>query len=189
MKTLYKPTHIVSPFQVAKKKGYDVQDKNHPVQDEIRKIIGTYDLSATFEEDTQTLEMFRHIPGLVAFSCTLKHGAEVIGYGRGTAVLSRMNRFVERAIRTAFNGSLVDAVVKSTKMLDALRLEPGKERTSYITEEIYENEPITDRQKSYLLELVFQNIEDEDERNRWSSQIDEMTKSEASNAIQVFAKQ
>lgn len=45
----------------------------------------------------------------------------------------------------------------------------------------------TDRQKSYLRELLSLAIEDEREREVKISQIDEMTKSEASAAIKILA--
>lgn len=50
-------------------------------------------------------------------------------------------------------------------------------------------EPITDRQKSYLSELVNINIFDEQERENWFSQIHGLTKNEASEAIQAFKVQ
>lgn len=175
MKTAYKP-HIISPFQVKRKNEYDVRVASHPVQELINSMIGTYNLSASFEEDRLTLETFQNIPGLVAFLCTLKKGNEIIALGRGTAVISKINRFAEKLIKTAFHSSLVDAIVKS-KMMDI---------NIYSSTQTYD-EPITERQKSYLLELI-QNVDDDEERERLMSQIDDLTKEEASNAIQSLAK-
>ena len=88
----------------------------------------------------------------------------------------RFKELAEKLIKTAFHSSLVDAIVKS-KMMDI---------NIYSSTQTYD-EPITERQKSYLLELI-QNVDDDEERERLMSQIDGLTKEEASNAIQSLAK-
>ena len=127
MKTIYEPKYI-SPFQIMERKMLNTQSKGHPVAEEVQKSVGTYELSATFEEDSQTLQTLKHVPGLIAFICTLKKGTQIIGQGRGMAVLNKVNRFIERTVRAAFNASLVDAVVRS-KLLDALHLETISQQT------------------------------------------------------------
>ena len=47
---------------------------------------------------------------------------------------------------------------------------------------------ITDKQKSYLLQLIQSNVADEDDREQQISQLDELTRDEASEAIQSFKK-
>src|SRR3989344_9499230 len=96
MKTTTYKNRIPSPFQVAQKRTFEKKD---PLRAEIAKNIGTFNLTAIVEEDTQTLSSFKHIPGFIGFLCTLKKGNEVIGIGRGSAILNRMNKFVERGIR------------------------------------------------------------------------------------------
>ena len=119
---------------------------------------------------------------------TLKLGDSVLSIGRGTAVLNRMNKFVERGVRYAFNASLIDAVVRSSKTLDALYLKTIDQKdTGTQIEKLYENK-ISDNQKSYLRQLININVVDERERNRWESEIEDMTKDEASTAIQSFKK-
>ena len=99
-----------------------------------------------------------------------------------------MNKFVERGVRYAFNASLIDAVVRSSKTLDALYLKTiDQEDTGTPIEKLYENK-ISDNQKSYLRQLININVVDERERNRWESEIEDMTKDEASTAIQSFKK-
>lgn len=167
-------------------KAFDVQSDKHPAREIIRKNIGVFNLTATFEEDTQTLTIFRHIPGLIAFICTLKRGNEVIGQGRGTAVLSRVNRFIDRTVRIAFNSALIDAVVRSTKALDVID-SPTSEQFDAPTQTA---EPAaTDKQKSYLLELIDANVTNDDERKQWEKRIKSITKNDASTAIQAFKNQ
>src|SRR3989338_6881665 len=120
MNTAYK-TRVPSPFQVARKPYVPPVEKTDTVREEVRKLLGTYDFSATFEVDTQTATTLKHIPGLIAFLCTIKKGDRVIGQGRGTTVINQVNRFIVRTINFAFNAALIDAVVRSTKILDVFR--------------------------------------------------------------------
>lgn len=189
MNTTYR-ARVPSPFQVARKPQSPPVVKIDTVSEEMKKLLGTYQFSATFEEDTQTATTLKHIPGrVIAFICTLKLGEKVIGQGRGTTAINQVNKFIVRNIGFAFNGSFVDAVVRSTKIQDMFRKDAiphpwnGADGAS---EESFTG--ITDKQKSYLLELIQTNVADEDEREGWLSQIGELTKDEASQAIQRFAK-
>lgn len=129
----------------------------------------------------------KHVEGLVAFLCSIKKDGALIGQGRGSAVLNPQNRFMHRAIRAAFNSSIVDATVKATKVFDTLAAsiqvaKAGLELESGVSE------GITDRQKSYLLELIQTRVADKEDREQWMSQIDGLSKEDASLAIQQFNK-
>ena len=102
-----------------------------PTLEEVTRSIGVYNLTATVEEDIETLATFKHVPGLIAFICTLKKGNDVIGIGRGTATLNRMSKYVDRAVCYAFNASLIDAMVRSTKTLDAIYLNSTSKTETY----------------------------------------------------------
>jgi len=45
---------------------------------------------------------------------------------------------------------------------------------------------ITGKQKELLIQLIYQNCRDEERRELWISQLDELTKKEASDQIQSF---
>lgn len=192
MKTAYKPS-IISPIQMIQKKTFDVQDKKHPVREEIAKCVGTYNLTAVVEEDIQTQAIMKHIPGLISFLCTLLRDGKVIAQGYGSSILNSSNKFLLRAVSSAFNSALADATIRATKVLDTFR-NPDNSAVSTALNEAYEaknrNEfiPSTEKQKSYLFELIHTNIADEDERRRWESQIDQLSKDEASEAIQSFKR-
>ena len=161
--------------------------KKDPLREEIEKNIGTFNLSVTVEEDTDTLSLFKHVPGpIIAYIATLRKGSEVVGIGRGSAILSRINKFVDRAVRYAFNASLIDSVVHSAKMLDALYLKSDTGAIEEMNKMDYPSELATERQKSYLRELINVNVIDDKEKDQWESQIDELTKDEASEKIQFF---
>jgi hypothetical protein len=182
-KTTYQ-NRIPSPFQTQTL-------RRDPLQEEIDKNVGSFTLTAVVEEDKQTRASFKHISGFIAYVCTLKRGNEIIGVGRGSAILTRMNKWVDRAIRSAYAGSVIDAVIRATRTLDAMYLQSNDQKNpGYVNEETndidYSPEMATEKQKSYLLQLVHMNIEDEDERSHWESEIAEMTKEEASAKIQSF---
>lgn len=185
--TTYK-NQIRSPFQVR------TFNRKDPLREEIEKNIGTFNLTATIEEDNNTLSLFKHVPGpIIAYICTLRKGTEIVGIGRGSAILSRINKFVDRAVRYAFNASVIDSVVNSTKALDALYLKGLSQKDIPIlneqTNEVdYTSDLATDKQKSYLRELINININDEKERSGWESQIEELTREEASEKIQFFLR-
>lgn len=192
MNTTYK-NRVASPYQLTKKDPFDVSDKKHPVRGAIERCTGSFDITATFEEDVATLALFKQMPGIIAFLCTLKKDGKIIGQGRGTAVLNQMNRYLERTVNTAFGAAFVDASVRCAKVLDTLRPNASGSNNSnaivenaYKEKESYTFEGITDKQRSYLYELIQTNVIDEGERNRLELQIDSLSKNEASEAIQKF---
>lgn len=186
MNTATYKSHPTQQAQVQAK--YKPLDLN-PAQKEINKCIGSFQINASIEEDVQTNLVLKHIPGLIAFLCTLRIGNNIIGQGRGTGVLNRTNRFVERTANFAKNASLIDAIVRSTKILDAFSPSASSQDVDEAFKLAYGfDEPITDKQKSYLQELIQINVLNDGEREHWTSQLPEMTKQEASEAIQSFVK-
>lgn len=160
------------------------QDERHPVHQEILKSVGTINLTATFEEDIQTLGVFKHIPGVIAMVCTLKKDNEVIGVGRGTAVINRVNKYIEKTVRTSVNASLVDAIFHSTKMLDALHINTRTGTGIDEADEQKEFNLASDKQKKYLRELVQSKTTSLSDKFQWEAKIESFTREEASMAIQ-----
>ena len=187
MTTIYKKP-VASAYQPMKRSTYAVQETEHPVRREIAKLVGDYAITATVEEDLQTMATFKHVPGLVAFLCTISRDGEVIGQGRGTATFNHNAKGVSRTVKLAFNGSLIDGMIRSTRILDTFTDEMnsgGNFGTAYEPREV---ESITDRQKSYLRQLITSRIADEEEREQMMSELDTMTKDDASAVIQNFTK-
>lgn len=183
MNTLYK-TKVASPYQPVRKTATPNVSKQHPAEPEIARCMGDYNFTALFEKDTQAYEMFKNIPNLIAFICTIKKDGIAIGQGKGMSVLNQANKYVEKTVQTVWNYALIDAISKTTRILDAFHSTTAS--GDYSVKEPYESEMITDKQRSYLLELINTNVSDNEERDRWSSQISEFTKEEASEAIQSF---
>jgi hypothetical protein len=194
MKTEYRQP-ILSPLQVMNAKALDTQNVKHPVQEEIKKCIGTYNFTATISQDYQTLEKFRHVPGIISFICILKRDSEIIGEGRGVGVLSKINKYLERTVRYTANASFLDAVTRSLKMIDVINPSVNEEQeVNAIAEGISNTKvieniiPITESQKKYLSGLIQTNIKDKEELYRWRNRMSKLTKDEASKAIQSFVK-
>lgn len=135
---------------------------------------------------------------MVAFICNLRRGSELIGQGRGVASFSQFNRYVEKTIQTAASAALVDAIAKSTRLTDSLELEaatPSNVRAvsktaigeAYQANENNADDAATSKQIEYLKQLISTNIEDDSERERFIAHVDQLTKGEASLAIQRFA--
>ena len=167
-------------------------NKKHPVRQEIERSIGTFNLTAEVKEDTQTLTEMKHVEGLVAFLCVLKKDGRVIAQGRGSTVINPANRYISRAVHSAFNSSLSDAVIRATKVLDTVHPNPETLRTGVSknptmgAQDAFE--PATDKQRHYLAELIALNVDDENEREQRQAQIGELTKSEASRMIESFRR-
>ena len=142
---------------------YKNQERLNPLQEEMAKNLGTYNLTAVIEEDKDTVNKLKNIPNLICFLCTLKIGNEVIGIGRGSATLNRMNRGVERGVRYSFGNAIIDAMVRGVKNLDALYFKTN----SHGTEEDFEKRDsqvffgdedlpqlATEKQRNFLSKLI-----------------------------------
>jgi hypothetical protein len=112
------------------------RERVNPIQEEIAKNVGTYNLTAVIEEDKETLSKLKNIPNSICFLCTLKIGNEIIGIGRGSANLNRMNRGIERGVRYSFGNSIIDAIVRGVKNLDALYFNTINKPENKIREEV-----------------------------------------------------
>lgn len=185
---------VLSPLQPEvrpMKSVIDLRSEKHPAHDVIRKLCGTkYNIEVSFEEDTQTLHHFRHIPSLIAILCILKRDGQVIAFGRSCAVFSKMQKYLERTISTAINGAFLSATNNATKVFEALRVSEGEGQTNLKFREesessyYQESEPASQKQLLYIQQLIISKVEDEDERVELESQFDEMSKDRASEIIQ-----
>lgn len=189
--TAYKRS-IPSPFpqiRSMKHNPFNAPPQKHPVREELDKVLGQYSLTALIEEDTSTLSSMKHVNGLISFLCTLMMNGKVIAIGRGNSVLGPNNRYLTRTIQYAVNSAVVDSIMQATKIMGTFL---GGSNVGIALDEAYkakgmqESEPATDKQLNYLKQLIQINVSDEEERERWESQLHELTKDEASDAIASF---
>ena len=185
---------IPSPFpQVRNIKGnpFNAPPQKHPVREEMDKCMGTYAFTARIEEDAQTRSAMKHVGGLISFLCTLMKDGEIIAIGRGSSVLGPNNRYLARAVQYACNSAVVDSVMQATKVMGtflSLNQSVNALDEAYNARSAQEVEPASEKQLSYLSQLIQTNVEDEEEREQWQAQLHELTKDEASKAIQSFVK-
>lgn len=141
------------------------RERLNPIQEEITKSIsvGNFNLTVSTEQDFETMALFKNIPGFVAFKTILKKENQLLSIGYGSAVLNRLNKFVERTVLFAKNASLIDAMVRSTKILDALSIMPnqkdigdkdleGRDSQAFFGEE--DLQTATEKQRNFLTKLV-----------------------------------
>jgi len=157
----------------------DVRDTNHPARRLIQSCLGEYDLKAIVEEDIRTSAVMKHMPGLISFVCTLKLKDRVIAQGYGSSVLNQNNRYVQRAVHSAMNSAVADSVIRATKVLGTLQ-----DEVEAMVGAQMPPEPISEPQKKYLRELAVQQMNDDNEREQFLSELPELTKREASQMIQ-----
>ena len=173
--TNYKSS-IPSPFQA--------RQKLDPVQQAVEQNIGKFTLEISIEEDKETVAQLKDLPGpVIAYKCTIRKGSQVLGIGRGSAILSKINKWVDRSVRYTLNASMIDSIIQSVKALDVLYL---KDNGEVLTQETIGIDCASDKQKNYLRELIRSNVSDESKRKYWESQIDLLTKDEASEKIKSF---
>src|SRR3989344_1728574 len=107
--------------------------------------------------------------------------------GRSVSVFSKLNKFVDRTISCAVNGAFLSATNNAVKILESVRVN-GEEETEGLggSLQYQEFQPASEKQKSYLLQLVNANVEDDDEREQLKSKIENISKEEASEMIGGF---
>lgn len=178
---------MVSPYQIMKKQMSDTNRDEHPARKEIERVVGVYQLTAEVKEDENTLADLAHVPGIIAFICNVKRDGELIGTGRGSAVLNGTNKFIARTVHFAFNSSVLNAVAQSTKAIDSMANtnvnDIGVEET--VQDDVI-RERISDKQRSFLTTLVRKNVHDESTLTWWMNSIGEMDSRQASDAIKSF---
>ena len=153
--------------------------RNDPLQEEIIKNTGSFTLNVTVESDIDMTKKFSHIPNFIAFKTTLKKDNNIIGIGTGSAVLNQYNKFLSRTVRFAYGSSIVDSIVRSVKILDALSIMPAnqKEEKAFLEDQdkpaFFSDEDMpqvaTEKQLNFAKKLI-ENC-DEEEKEQYLEQI------------------
>lgn len=168
--------------------------RKDPLQEEIEKNIGTFNLTVLVEKDTELMNTFKHIPNFIAFKTILKKDNQVISIGSGSAVLNQYNKFLSRTVRFAYGSSIVDAVVRSVKVLDALSIMPNTQKENDLEgrdkQAFYGDEDMpqvaTEKQRNFLTKLVNEQCDDGDAKEEYLKQLESpyLSKFECSELIQ-----
>lgn len=160
---------------------YKTRERMNPIEEEVMRHIGSFNLKVTIEKDLDMVNEFKHIQNFIAFKTTLRNeNNEVIGIGTGTGVINRLNKFIERTCVFCKNASLIDAMMKSIKIIDALSIMPANQRANNIPIEEDSDKPAfygeddlpqvaTEKQLNFAKKLI-ENC-DEDEKEQYLEQI------------------
>jgi Ser-tRNA(Ala) deacylase AlaX len=174
----------------------DIHSVSHPVRKLIEKNLGTITFTAEITEDKQTINLLKNnIPGIVAFLCTLKKDNIIISEGRGESVINPENKYISKNITFAKNASIIDSIVRASKVLDILPLDTSSQPNSGLTlnksyevvKEVKDQDYITDKQKNYLLTLIRTNVA-ENKRRELENEIVNYSRDDASELIKSLVK-
>lgn len=174
-----------------------IQDQN-PALETLKRLCATqYTLHASFSPDESLMSEVK-TEGLIAVRCELRLDDRLIGIGHASSVVDpRLSRITTRALYGCMNGSLSAAVHQGGKSLDVIRLDAAAEEATsdkglmidaYRSREAESSVPATEKQKSYLRELILLNCEDDTDRQQRIEQLQTLTKDEASQQIQLLAR-
>jgi len=195
MNTLYK-TRSAPAYQTMVKQALNIHGANHPVRKLIEKNLGTITFTAEITEDKQTINLLKNnIPGIIGFLCTLKKDNIVISEGRGESVINPENKYISKNITFAKNASIIDSIVRASKVLDILPLDTNQIKNSGITlnnsyevvKEVENSDSITEKQLNYLRTLIKTNVA-ENKRRELEGEIAEYSRNEASELIKSLVK-
>ncbi len=164
------------------------------------KLAAIYSLVATFEKDTETMDSFRSIDGLIAYTCTLTRFGEIVGQGRGAATLMDNGNDPNKTIKMSEKSAYISGVIRSTGLsdiftsdLEDMPIEKIQEAPAEATNGIppkgpYQpgDEPITEKQKTLLYSLIAEKIYNPREREKWLQEAESCSKYDASELISSF---
>lgn len=192
---------------------YTIQGKRSLSKAGSEFLCALYSISIIFTRDTETLESFKSVDGLVAFIATLKRGEQVVGQGRGCALLSKNGGDYNKTVKMAQKSAAIDGTLRAvgisayfsqdlenmsesdirpnTTVVDMSpdELSVADDRYNHLervqSEEEGEEEriPISDRQKAYLHSLAMDNLDDGAEKETYLANIETLSRGDASEAI------
>lgn len=198
MNTNYKNRAVRSPYQphpvhLMQEKSMDTLDEGNPIRQMLQRLCQPrLSLYATFSPDLGTMSALK-TPGLVAVKCELSlQDGKPLGIGHGSTAISRLNKGLDRALYGCINGALMSAINAGCKTLDVIRLEDAYMQGAKSTEPVEAHrdseggEGITAKQKGLLTSLIFQQVGDEDERERRLQEVESCSRTDASELIKSF---
>ncbi len=160
-------------------------------------VTQIFSLTSKFEKDSETLSSFTNAKDIIAFKCMLfRPDGSLAGEGRGSASLSTNGNDPNKTIKMAEKSSFLSAVIRSTNMSAwfTMDLDESPEFREQVVQTVKEVEPVrtdgplmaTDRQLSYLRELIHSNLSDEDQRENALNSLETVSRYEASEMISSF---
>lgn len=194
----YLTEHIL-PTLIEGRDFYLVNGKRSLSKAGAERLVAVHQLTARFTKDTDTLESFKDIPGLVAYRCILACNGKIVGEGRGSATLSVNQNDPNKTIKMAAKSAYIDSVIRTTCVSDTFTQDLESMDTSLIDnkqdnsiqtiEHDVQDQPMTDKQRKYLFQLVNGKALNDHEREQYFEEINGCTsKRDASDLIDSLLK-
>ena len=157
---------------------YTIKGKKSLGKAGAEKLATIYSLVAMFAKDKETMESFQSVANLVAYVCTLTRSGEVVGQGRGAAVLKLNGNDANKTVKMAQKSAFIDGVIRCTGLSDIftqdLETMPiqviSEQKYSEIEEVVNEEPEMTEKQKNFLMQLIF-NLGNEKTREEYLVQV------------------
>ena len=179
---------------------YIIKGKKSLAKGGAEKLASIYNLTAIFERDDNALEMLSEVKNLVAFVCVLTKNNVVAGQGRGADTLARNSNDANKTLKMAQKRAYIDAVIRTTGLSDIFTQDIEDMNLEEITENSNqqscdlpeknlcienptEENMITEKQRNFLADLIYQRTVDEEDRERELSMIEGLSKYDASELI------
>lgn len=182
-------TNSPSPYSKIQKTT-DLMTKNKMTLEEaIKSKLGTVTITAEVLEDIDTINTLQ-IPNMIAFMCKVSVNGRIVALGRGSSIVTPTRKVIEYLVGSASSSAMIDGLVRCAKSIDSLNMttknpnsRPPELKAHY---EEPQSDPVSERQLSYLRQLINVNVHDEDERENRLSSLEQLTKEEASDMIEKF---
>ena len=181
---------------------YIIKGKKSLAKGGAEKLASIYNLTAVFERDDNALEMLSGVKNLVAFVCILTKNNAVVGQGRGADTLARNSNDANKTLKMAQKRAYIDAVIRTTGLSDIFTQDIEDMNLGEISETGNNNQQdynlpekqkcienpteenmITEKQRNFLADLIYQRTADEEDRERELSMINGLSKYDASELI------
>ena len=201
---LSKRSYFISQVMPKLKEGQDffiIKGKKSLAKGGAEKLASIYNLTAVFERDDNALEMLSGVKNLVAFVCILTKNGVIVGQGRGADTLERNNNDANKTLKMAQKRAYIDAVIRTTGLSDIftqdiedINLEEISEggnnsqqnclpEKKLCIENPTKENMITEKQRNFLVDLIYQKTVNEEDRERELAMIDGLSKYDASELI------
>ena len=108
----------VNKIMVEGKDYHLIQGRKSMAKGGAEKIASIFGWTADFKKDTEAMEAFAELKGVISFVCDLyKEGANV-GQGRGAALLGKNANDPNKTIKMAQKSAFIDAVIRASGLSD-----------------------------------------------------------------------
>lgn len=145
----------VNTIVVEGKDYHVIKDKKSLAKGGAEKVASIFGWVATFQKDAETLEMVGNTKGTIAYICRLTKDNTIIGEGRGARSVAQDKGDVNKTIKMAQKSAYIDAVIRASGLSDIFT-QDLEDMNGHDISPAKTINPITDKQKKFILDLMKQ---------------------------------